>query len=62
MIPLKSEQRNIPGDVSENELLSVVQELNKDAAVNGILVQLPLPDHLKQSTEKIIGKTAFLFA
>ncbi len=33
-------------DVSQEELLGVVRELNEDPAVHGILVQLPLPDHL----------------
>lgn len=33
-------------DLSEAELLSTVQELNRDSSVDGILVQLPLPDHI----------------
>jgi methylenetetrahydrofolate dehydrogenase (NADP+)/methenyltetrahydrofolate cyclohydrolase len=33
-------------DVSQEDLLRVVRELNEDPAVHGILVQLPLPDHL----------------
>ncbi|MCL4132354.1 UNVERIFIED_CONTAM: hypothetical protein GTU68_054558 [Idotea baltica] len=36
-----------PGlDVSEDALLDVIDRLNNDASINGILVQLPLPDHL----------------
>jgi methylenetetrahydrofolate dehydrogenase (NADP+)/methenyltetrahydrofolate cyclohydrolase len=38
--------------VSEQELLSQIAELNGDASVNGILVQLPLPEHI--DPEKII--------
>lgn len=39
-------------DVSEEELLKVISFLNKDEIINGILVQLPLPD--KFNTDKII--------
>ena len=38
--------------VSEEELLSLVRDLNADRAVNGILVQLPLPKHIDE--EKVI--------
>ena len=36
----------LPEDVSEEELLKKIHELNEDGAVNGILVQLPLPRHI----------------
>lgn len=36
-------------DVSERDLIAKVQELNKDPAVNGILVQLPLPKHIDEA-------------
>ncbi len=36
----------LPEDTKEEELLSVVAELNADTSVHGILVQLPLPHHL----------------
>ncbi len=35
-------------DVSQNELMEVIEKLNKDGSVNGILVQLPLPAHLDE--------------
>jgi methylenetetrahydrofolate dehydrogenase (NADP+)/methenyltetrahydrofolate cyclohydrolase len=35
-----------PADISEADLAALIDELNADAAVSGILVQLPLPDHL----------------
>jgi methylenetetrahydrofolate dehydrogenase (NADP+)/methenyltetrahydrofolate cyclohydrolase len=41
-----------PDTLSEQELLSQIAELNGDASVNGILIQLPLPKHL--DPEKII--------
>lgn len=36
-------------DVSQEELLAKVKDLNNDPAVNGILVQLPLPDHVDEA-------------
>jgi methylenetetrahydrofolate dehydrogenase (NADP+)/methenyltetrahydrofolate cyclohydrolase len=39
--------------VSENRLLNVIDELNNDADIDGILVQLPLPPHI--SDEKVIN-------
>ncbi len=44
---------DLPEDISQDELLKVVQDLNADPAVNGILVQLPLPDHIDD--EEILG-------
>ena len=38
--------RRLPANISESELLATVTEFNADPAVNGILVQLPLPDHI----------------
>ncbi len=40
---VRSELREFPSSVTENELLDGVAALNADAAVHGILVQLPLP-------------------
>ena len=34
------------GDISQEELLDIVQELNEDDAVDGFIVQLPLPSHI----------------
>ena len=42
-----------PSDVSEEEVLNKIEELNKDKNISGILVQLPLPDQI--SKEKIIN-------
>lgn len=38
----------LPGDISQKELESVVQQQNEDESVDGILVQLPLPKHLDE--------------
>jgi len=41
-----------PVDIIEVKLLSLINELNNDARVDGILVQLPLPEHI--NTERVI--------
>jgi len=46
---LLSRQIDLPASVSEKELLDLVAELNADESVHGILVQLPLPDHIDES-------------
>ena len=38
-----------PADISENELLSKIQELNIDKNITAILVQLPLPEHINKN-------------
>jgi len=43
---MRSEQHILPADTPQEELESLVRRLNDDDAVDGILVQLPLPDHL----------------
>src|SRR5207302_6806906 len=39
----------LPADTPEDELLQLLADLNANDAVDGILVQLPLPDHLDES-------------
>jgi methylenetetrahydrofolate dehydrogenase (NADP+)/methenyltetrahydrofolate cyclohydrolase len=43
-----SEQHSLAADTSEAELLGLIDRLNADPAVHGILVQLPLPKHLDE--------------
>ena len=38
----------VPADISQEELEKLIQQLNADPKVHGILVQLPLPDHLDE--------------
>jgi len=45
-------QDDQPEDISEGELLSIVEKYNKDPKIHGILVQLPLPKHI--SEKKVI--------
>ena len=44
-------------DITEEELLSIVEQLNNDDTVDGILVQLPLPKHI--NTDKVISAVRF---
>src|ERR1700759_2272523 len=46
-------EHKLPENVSQDELLSLVAKLNRDSAVHGILVQLPLPKGL--NTEAVIN-------
>lgn len=41
---------DLPQSTSERELLTLIDELNGDDAIDGILVQLPLPDQIRQSS------------
>ena len=49
---IESRAYELPYDTTEEELVSLVEELNKDDSVNGILVQLPLPEEIDE--ERII--------
>jgi methylenetetrahydrofolate dehydrogenase (NADP+)/methenyltetrahydrofolate cyclohydrolase len=42
-------ERRLPADVSQQVVVDTVRALNEDDAVDGILVQLPLPDHLDEA-------------
>jgi methylenetetrahydrofolate dehydrogenase (NADP+)/methenyltetrahydrofolate cyclohydrolase len=55
-VGIDSETVHIEPDAPEDELLSTVAELNDDETVDGILVQLPLPDHV--SKERAIEAVA----
>jgi len=52
-IGFKSTLVRLEDNVSENRLLNVIDELNNDVDIDGILVQLPLPKHI--SDEKVIN-------
>ena len=43
-----SVQHTLPPDVAEQDVLDLVESLNNDDTIHGILVQLPLPDHLDE--------------
>jgi len=44
-----SERHDLPADASEEELLALIDKLNKDPKIHGILVQLPLPKHISEA-------------
>jgi methylenetetrahydrofolate dehydrogenase (NADP+)/methenyltetrahydrofolate cyclohydrolase len=45
-VGMKSIHHGLPGDTTQDQLLDLVAELGADDAVDGILVQLPVPDHI----------------
>ncbi len=45
---MASFEHRLPADTSAEQLLELIEQLNQDTAVDGILVQLPLPDHLDE--------------
>ncbi len=51
-VGIESFGHHLPEDASQNQVESLVAELNADPRVNGILVQLPLPGHLDE--EKVL--------
>jgi len=50
---MASFEHKLPEDTAESTLLDVVEKLNADPAVDGILVQLPLPSHIDE--QKVIA-------
>ena len=45
-----SERHDLPADTSQEDLLKLIDKLNKDPKIHGILVQLPLPKHINETT------------
>ncbi len=43
-----SREIRLPAETTEEELVALVRELNADAAIDGILVQLPVPKHIRE--------------
>lgn len=51
-----SVQHDLPAETTQAELHSLIDQLNADAAIHGILVQMPLPKHLDEA--KVIQRVA----
>ena len=47
---IESFGHRLPAETTEGELLALIRQLNGDSRVDGILVQLPLPAHLREET------------
>lgn len=47
-VGMNSFEHRLPADTAQTDLMALIDQLNADPAVNGILVQLPLPDHLDE--------------
>jgi methylenetetrahydrofolate dehydrogenase (NADP+)/methenyltetrahydrofolate cyclohydrolase len=48
-VGFRSTLLRMPSTVTEEELLEKVRELNRDPGLDGLIVQLPLPDHIRES-------------
>jgi methylenetetrahydrofolate dehydrogenase (NADP+)/methenyltetrahydrofolate cyclohydrolase len=48
-VGIETEDYKPPADMPQEELVALVDKLNADPAVNGVLVQLPLPDHMDEA-------------
>ncbi|WP_101775268.1 bifunctional methylenetetrahydrofolate dehydrogenase/methenyltetrahydrofolate cyclohydrolase FolD [Pasteurella oralis] len=55
-IGIQSKSYDLPDVTSEDELLALIEQLNQDREVDGILVQLPLPKHIDST--KVIERIA----
>ena len=49
VVGIRSVEKRLPRQASESEVLEIIQELNEDSSIHGILVQLPLPEHIDPS-------------
>ena len=49
-VSIRSLAHDLPYDVSQSELLELIDELNADVTIHGILVQLPLPGHIDEES------------
>ncbi len=47
-IGIRSESYELPEETTEEELLALIERLNKDERIHGILVQLPVPAHIHE--------------
>ena len=48
-VGIRSQVHRLSGETSEADLLRLVDQLNQDRDIHGILVQLPLPGHIRES-------------
>ena len=53
-VGIKSIKKIMAASISKEELLQQIAEFNKDDGIDGILLQLPLPEHLREFTQDIV--------
>lgn len=49
-VGFRSESQHLPSDISQDELVDIIESYNKSDDFHGILVQLPLPKHIDEKT------------
>lgn len=49
-VGIKVESHFLDEEITQNELLTIIEKCNKDQKINGILVQMPLPKHLNEDS------------
>lgn len=49
-VGIKAVDQRLPADTSQEDILSILDAWNEDPSIHGILVQLPLPDHVDEKT------------
>ncbi len=47
-VGMRSEVVELSAEISENELIEIIEKYNRDENIDGILVQLPLPEHISE--------------
>lgn len=60
-VGITSVTRNLSKATTEEELLEIIQALNESDEVDGILVQLPLPDHINERKVSLRLLSTFTF-
>lgn len=48
-IGIYSDDNRLPADITQDELMTLIERMNNDPKINGILVQLPLPHHINET-------------
>jgi len=57
-VGIESTEKRLPEDTTKENIESVIQELNSDQNIDGILLQLPLPKHLSSVQEDLVQMIA----
>ena len=55
LVHIESVMINLDKKITKKQLFKEIENLNSDSTVHGVLLQIPLPDHLKEDTNKFIG-------